>query len=74
MAILEHVVQLIRPQAERQGVRCELRRPPAPPAEACRIDPRSFQQACGTWRSTRSMPAGGELLLEAGDDGTSPWS
>ncbi len=69
MAILERVVQLIRPQAERQGVRVELRRPPAPPGDVP-LDPEKFQQA--VWNlainALEAMPAGGELVLEAADD------
>jgi PAS domain S-box-containing protein len=75
IAILERVVQLIRPQAERQGVRVELRRPTAPPPEVP-LDPEKFQQA--VWNlainALEAMPAGGDLVLEAGGDGDGTFS
>ena len=72
VAILGRVAQLIRPQAERQGVRIELRRPPHP-MPAVPLDPEKFHRA--VWNLTinamEAMPAGGELVLEAGrGDGT----
>ena len=72
MAILERVVQLIRPQAERQGVRVELKRPTSATPQVP-LDPEKFQQA--VWNlainALDAMPAGGDLILEADDrDGT----
>ena len=70
--ILDRVVQLIRPQAARQGVRVELRRP-ADPLPAVPLDPEKFQQA--VWNlainALEAMPGGGDLVIEAiGRDGT----
>ncbi len=66
VAILERVAQLIRPQAERQGVRVALRRPPDP-VPAMALDPEKVHQA--VWNlatnALESMPAGGELAIEA---------
>jgi signal transduction histidine kinase len=72
IAILERVVQLIRPQAERQGVLVELRRPTGPTPSVL-LDPERFQQA--VWNlainALEAMPEGGELVVEAEDhDGT----
>lgn len=72
VSILERVVQLIRPQAERQGVRVSLSQPDGLLPEAP-LDPERFQQA--VWNlainALEAMPAGGELLIEArGNDGT----
>lgn len=65
-AVLEWVVQLIRPQAERQGVRVELRRPPGA-APDIPLDAEKFHQA--VWNlainALEAMPAGGELTIEA---------
>lgn len=70
MAILERVVQLIRPQAERHGVHVELRRPPEP-LPPVPLDAEKFHQA--VWNlainAMEAMPSGGEMVIEAADSG-----
>ena len=73
MAILERVVQLIRPQAERQGVRVELRRPTGPAGRGAARPREVPAGGAGTWRSTRWKPcrrAASWSLEAADDDGT----
>jgi signal transduction histidine kinase len=72
VAVLERVVRLIRPAAQRQGVRVELRRFAAGlPAVA--LDPEKFEEA--VWNlatnALEAMPAGGDLVIDvAVRDGT----
>jgi signal transduction histidine kinase len=65
VAVLERVVHLIRPEAERQGVRVELRRPAAPLA-AAPLDAEKFEEA--VWNlainALEAMPGGGDLIIE----------
>lgn len=72
VAVLEQVVQRIRPQAARLGVRVALRRPTGP-VLAVPLDAQKFQRA--VWNlavnALEAMPSGGDLTIEAADrDGT----
>jgi signal transduction histidine kinase len=59
------VVHLIRPEAQRQDVRIELRRP-ADPLVAVPLDSEKFEEA--VWNlainELEAMPEGGELIIE----------
>jgi nitrogen-specific signal transduction histidine kinase len=72
VAVLERIVHLIRPEAGRQGVRVELRRPAAR-LPAVPLDPEKFEEA--VWNlatnALEAMPAGGALVIDvAVQDGT----
>src|SRR5262249_4769640 len=63
---LERVVHLIRPEAERQGVWVDLRRP-ADPLPAVPLDADKFEEA--VWNlainALEAMPEGGDLIIKA---------
>ncbi len=66
-AVLGRIVQLIRPQALRQGVRVEIELPVAPFPEVP-LDAEKFEQAVLnlTINSLEAMPHGGALIVSAG--------
>jgi signal transduction histidine kinase len=70
VAVLERVIHLLRPEAERQRVRVELRRTAAP-LLAVPLDPEKFEEA--VWNlainALEAMPEGGDLLIDVDDDG-----
>ena len=69
VAVLERIVHLIGPQAQRQGVRLALKRPPAAVPKAP-LDPEKFEQAVLnlTINALEAMPAGGDLIIEVAAD------
>ncbi|MGP0063726.1 MAG: two-component system sensor histidine kinase NtrB [Isosphaeraceae bacterium] len=70
MLVLERVVSLIGPQAERQGVRPVLKRPAAPLPEVP-LDPEKFQQAVLnlTINAMEAMPSGGDMVIDVDAEG-----
>ncbi len=69
VAILERIVHLIGPQAERQGVRLALKRPPSALPKVP-LDPEKFEQAVLnlTINALEAMPTGGDLIIDAAAD------
>ncbi len=69
VAVLERLVHLIGPQAQRQGVRLALKRPPTALPKVP-LDPEKFEQAVLnlTINALEAMPTGGDLIIEVAAD------
>ena len=69
LTVLERVVHLIGPQAQRQGVRLALKRPPTAIPKVL-LDSEKFEQAVLnlTINALEAMPTGGDLIIEVAAD------